>query len=481
MGNSEFIAALDLGTSKIIAMAGRKNEQGILSIIASEKTTTDSCIRRGCVHNVADTAEKIKTVIAGLNRQLEVPVEKIYVGLGGQSLHTENHVVSKDINGAIVDDQMIQSLYDECQEYEPAFGGILDIVSPEYYLDGHLEANPKGIQCSRIEAHYKLIVGRPLLQSTLKNSIENKAQLSIAGYFIAPIASAAAVLNETEKELGCALIELGAGVTYLSVYKGGLLRYLVTIPLGGAVVTNDIRSLNILEEEAERLKINFGSALIEFDSDIKAQTAKLVEESLNGSMREIKLNDLNDIIEARMDEIIANIMTQINLSEYGTALGAGIIITGGGAAMNNLAESIRNKTKMNVRTAAVKKSLVNQSIELAQDYANSEVIGLLVMGKDNCAKEVVKQVVIEKDGQGTIFGEVPVTPPVNPVRHRRKGPEDQIKGPVDGQRSGRGLFGMLGKKIEQFSNSLFDEEDGHNKRNENEHETNNENTDQETR
>lgn len=445
MKQSEFIAAIDLGSSKMIAMVGKKNEQGILSIIASEQEESGTCIRRGCVYNVDDAANKIKNLLTKLNSKVTPQIEKIYIGLGGQSVRTEICKISKDIPNTIINEELIQSLYDECKSRQPEFSEILDIVSPEFFIDGRQEENPIGISCSNIEVHFKLILGRPSLKRTL-NSVAEKAGIEIAGYIISPMATASAILSDTEKELGCALIEFGAGVTYVSIYKSKLLKYLVTIPLGSHAITKDLCDLNILEKEAEELKVNFGSAIIELDNNSRAKTAKLAE-GLYGT-REIELNKLDNIIESRMDEILANVIEQINLSGLGQSLGSGIIITGGAASIKNMTESVKNKSGYQVRLGAAKKTLVNQAAELSQQYGNAQIIGLLSLGKENCAQEVIEPPVTVSE---TLFAddEIEVVQPERPAKGTNT-KKDKNNG---------GLFGKLSRKFDGFSKSLFEEEE----------------------
>jgi cell division protein FtsA len=443
MKQSEFIAALDLGTSKITAMVGRKNEQNEISVIAVEKEDSETCIRRACVYNVEKTADKITKLLKKLNAKLPSEIERIYVGIGGQSLRSEVHTVKRSVPTGIVTDQLIQSLFSECKKYKPEFVEVLDIVEPEYYLDGRPEMNPIGVQCSKIEAKFKLVLGRPSLKRTLQKSIKEKANIEIAGYIVAPIATAMATLTHTEKELGCALIELGAGITYLSIYKNKSLKFLISIPLGGNVITKDICNLNVLENEAEELKIHYGSALIDLDNE-KAQPAQLADGSHR--IREIELSKLNNIIEARMDEILANISHQIELSGFGDALGAGIIITGGGAALNNLSESVKSKLGYEVRIASVKKSLVN-SAEIGGDYGNVQAVGLLAMGKNNCAKiiEVKQETLVEQSLFKDEEVEVVQIKQSNPTIQQQESKE-------------KGFFKRMKKNFDGFSKKLFDEE-----------------------
>ena len=430
MENLIHVAALDLGTSKIAGMIASKTEDGILSILASEQISSENCIRRGYVFNVEETTLKVSQLVSRLNRKLESPIEKIYVGIGGQSIRTAPHTVQKSVPGGIVTQDILDSLTEEAEDFVLASLDTLTVVSPEYYLDGQLEANPKGATASVIEARFHLIVGRPSLKKTLFPIIEFKANLDNAGFLVSPLATAEAVLTEREKELGCALVEFGAGLTYVSVYKGKLLRYLVTIPLGGDVITKDICSLNMLEPEAEDLKIKSGSALTDLDND----------------------DPVNDVIEARADEILENVIKQIEASGFAQSLGAGIIITGGAAQLKNLKESLRKKTNKEVRLASTKRSLVNQAATLSQDPANSSLIGLLSMGTEECLK--AKEIPVVEIGETDLFGQ-----PLNQPEDKNKG---KGKRKEKGEGEGKNFFKQFGKKMGEISNtlstSLFSEE-----------------------
>jgi cell division protein FtsA len=354
MEQTKYIAALDLGTSKMLAMAAKKEGEGVLNVLGFEKIASGDNICRGSIHNIDGTADEVRPLVNRLSRHLNPGIKKIYVGIGGQSLHTESYSVKKEING-IVTNETIDYLHNECKQYKPELVEILEIVSPEYYLDNVLTAHPKGVYCKEIEARFQLIIGRPSLKKRLKD-IEAKAGIEIAGFFISPLATAEVALQNPDKELGCALVEFGAGVTYLSIYKDKLLRYLVTIPLGGNVITKDICALPVLEPQAEELKIKEGSALAEPGKDEK----------------------INEIIEARATEIVMNIIEQIKQSGYEPALGAGIIITGGGALLKNLDRLMAQKTGKPVRLASV------------EDHTQTCILGLLTLGKENCAKEIPK-------------------------------------------------------------------------------------------
>ena len=438
MEQKEYVAALDLGTSKMLAVAASKSSGGVLKILATEKVASGTSIRRGFIYNIEDAAGKISSLVNKLGYKLRPGLKKIYVGIGGQSLRTEAFTVKKEINGASVDKKIIDSLYEECWSYQPELAEILDIVSPEYHLDGRPEPNPIGVPCRVIEAKFQLILGRPSLKLCLKKSIEEKSKIEIADFFISPLATAEAVLSSREKELGCALIEFGAGITYLSIYKGGLLKYMIAIPLGGNVITKDLCSTNLLEADAEELKINKGSALSESDKE--------------------ELTDV--IIEARMNEIIANVVEQIRLSGYGSALAEGIIITGGASSLRNLSKSIQLQTNLQVRQATANKSLIDMNApdnSFIENPGNTTIFGLLTLGNENCAKEILKveprPVVRESPQPNTFENLFEVKQPDTQSQETEK------RKPVEKKKPKVNFLDRFKNKVEGMSKSLFDEKE----------------------
>lgn len=382
MGQS-IIAALDLGTSKTIALAAQKDYAGKFSNLRIETLPSKNAIRRGRIYNSDETSEIISKLIRKLNNTPDMmQIEKIYVGIGGQSLHTQLFKVERKIEGETITQQLLKSMKEEADAYLPEFEENLGAVSCEYYVDGQLVSNPKGIDdASRIEAHFLLVTGNPCLKRNLEK-VFSKKEVSVADYFISPLATAEAVLTSEEKEKGCALVELGDGITYISIYKNKALKYLMTLPLGGLAITKDIRSLNVSEDEAEVLKIEHGSVLSELADDDAAS----VNVRYNPS-RKVKLSELNWVIEGRVDEIVKNIKAQIQNSGYSQTLSAGIVITGGGALLHNLPQYIRNQTGKEVRLADAS-AWINR-METQFSPADSCVAGLAIMGKESCVKETL--------------------------------------------------------------------------------------------
>jgi len=429
--HKEIIATIDIGSSKIIAAAGTKDEKGTIHILALETEATKTSVRRGRIYNVGEVSRKIESLLDRLNRQLNEKIVKVYVGVGGQSLMTETYSVVEETEGTIIDEELLQSLREKCNDYYSDLLEVLDIVSPEYFVDGKSEKNPIGVSCNKIKAQFKLILGNPAIKRNINMCISN-SDMEIAGYFMAPLATANATLTDLEKNLGCALIEFGAGVTYLSVYKNNLLKHLVTIPIGADAITKDISSLNILEEEAEDLKITYGHALVDGkkEDDYPAK--------ITANDKEINTEDLNDIIEARVNEIIANIKNQLEISGFANSLSSGIIIAGGGAALKSLAESIEEKTKQKVRVSRVE---------------NEVTIGLLQLGTENCVKKPEIPVMPPmQTGNTDIFG--------NTIsdEKKKKGGERKIREPQPEKPKKEGT-GFISNIFDKMSKSLFEADD----------------------
>ena len=447
MAYTDFIAAIDLGTSHMVGMVGTKNATGALSIIAYEVENSGTCIRRGCVYNVKETASKIKRLILKLENKLGgTKIGQVYVGLGGQSLRSIEHTVCKVLGTeGVVTEEIIDSLYQECKDYRPDMLTVLDVVSPSYFLDDKPESNPVGVPCSRIEARYKLIVGRPSLKLNIVNSISEQAKIEIAGILVSPLALGDVVLSDNEKDLGCALIGFGAGVTTISVYKGGKLASLSVVPFGGNLITKDITNLRVVESEAERLKITYGSAKADRDNDMTIQ----VSLADGMGLREIKLAELNGVIE-----ILENVYARLEATGLMSVLGAGIVITGGGAALKNLPAVMSERLKMEVRYSAVRKGVVaSGDLVVASNPEYAVAVGLLAKGTKNCALYIPPKP--EPKPEPKVELEPTVEPIVEPepIKEKPKKEKKEKKG-----------FGWKPKTwIDTFGKTLFDDDDNESK------------------
>ena len=381
MATTEFIAAIELGSSKITGVAGRKNSDGSMQVLAYAQEDSSTFIRKGVIFNLDKTAQSLTSIINRLEGELKNSIAKVYVGIGGQSLRTVRNVVSRDLEEeAIISEELVNAIGDENIAIPVVDMDILDVAPQEYKVGNNLQANPVGLVGSHIEGRFLNIVARASVRKNLEHCFQ-QAKIDIADQLIAPLVTANAVLTESERRSGCALIDFGADTTTISVYKNNILRFLTVLPLGGNSITHDITTLQMEEEEAERLKKAYGDVLYEEDPEQEEATCKLDDDN-----RIIKVADLNNIIEARAEEIVANVWNQIQLSGYEDKLLAGLILTGGAANLKNLDEILRKRSKIEkIRMAKLPRNTVHAPGNiLKKDGSQNTLFGLLFEGNQNC-------------------------------------------------------------------------------------------------
>ncbi|NLY23784.1 MAG: cell division protein FtsA [Bacteroidales bacterium] len=382
MTQSGFLAVIDLGTSKIKGVVGRKNENGVISILASGTIDSGNSIRRGMVYNIEQAGANVQKLVMMLENSISRKIGRVYVSLAGQSLHTLEFNEMKQLSSGMVTEEVVNQLHKAAEKFQPEMKRNYRVADVEYYIDDKPERSPVGVTGSQIEAGFELIVGRPNLLTNIQKSIASKTELKIADYIVGATASAEMALNEEEKELGCGYLDFGAGTTTLSVYKNGILRRMVVIPFGGKNLTKDICALNFTENDAEQLKIKFGKAFENQDGPLFS--------SPFSSKPDIDLAELNKVIGMRLDEIIANIKEQINISGYEGQLGAGLIITGGASQLRNLDIYLTQKLKLSVRKATAKKTVINNAPELINDPSYTQVLGMLLSAEEDCEQVLVE-------------------------------------------------------------------------------------------
>ncbi|MDR2791152.1 MAG: cell division protein FtsA [Tannerellaceae bacterium] len=439
-GYTDFVVAVDLGTSHLTGIVGRRNESGKLNVLARETEEGNTGIRRGCVFNIGETAAKLSSLVRKLESRLEGGrIAKVYIGVGGQSVRAIDHVVSHELgNGEEeVTEEVLDLLHEACRAYKPEGLDVLDIVPPAYRVDGKKALNPVGVPCRNIEAHFKLIVGRPSLRKHVLNVAE-RAHVRVAGIVISPLMQAEAVLTDNEKELGCALVDFGAGVTSLTIYKGGRLQFLNVIPLGARLITRDLTGLNLVEAEAERVKVTYGAAEVDKED---TSTVQVNGEDSTG-LSDIRLMDINTIVEARAKEILENVLVRLERPEVENMLGGGVIITGGGANLRKVAELMKKRLKREMRFATLRKGLFEQGAEAGDDPTNAVAVGILMLpDAENCARRTAPPVAAPQPAApqpSAVPPPVRSTPPVqknNPAEKKKKEAgkmKDTLKGWMGG-------------------------------------------------
>ncbi len=377
----EFIVAIELGSSKITGIAGKKNLDGSTSILAVVEEDATSCIRKGVIYNIDKTVLALSSIVKRLEKQLKNKISQVYVGVGGQSIRSIRNVIVKDLDeDTKISKDMIDELMDANRSMTYPEQEILDAVTQEYKVDSQYQIEPVGIQCRRLEGNFLNILWRKTFYRNLNKCFEN-ANIPIAEMYLAPLAMADAVLTEAEKRSGCMLVDLGADTTTVSIYYKNILRHLAVIPLGSANITKDLESLVIEHDDAEAMKLKYASAYTD-DSDIDPTNMMKVN-----SEREISSRDFIETVEGRMQEIVENAWYQVP-NDYLDKINGGIVLTGGGANIRNVEKAFRHHTnidKIRVANFVLPAINANQHEITARDGRMNTILALLIKGDMNCS------------------------------------------------------------------------------------------------
>ncbi|MBR3066916.1 MAG: cell division protein FtsA [Prevotella sp.] len=412
----EFIVAIELGSSKVTGIAGQKKPDGSISVQALVREDSSSFIRKGVVYNIDKTAQCLQNIVKKLEAQLKTRIVQVFVGVGGQSLHSVRNTIGRDLApDSIITQEMVVELMDANWNLDYPEQKILDVAEQEYKVDNHLQMDPVGIRAARLEGNFLNILVRKSFFQNL-NSCFEQAGIKVAEMYLAPLALANAVLTETEKRSGCALVDIGADTTTVSVFWKNVLRHLAVIPLGSNNITKDIASLQMEESEAEQMKLKYASAYTE-NSEIDPNLKLSIDLE-----RSVDSQKFIEIVEGRVMEIIENVRYQIPDEYYDKMLG-GIIVTGGGSNMKNIDRAITNSTRIDkVRVAKFVSTTINTSNEQlkAHNGMYNTLLGLLAKGDMNCAGNGIDQ-------QRSLFGDDSQKDngPVIPDRKPRQGYEKE--------------------------------------------------------
>ena len=390
MKTSEIIVGLDIGTTKIAVIVGRKNEFGKIEILGHGKTPSIG-VRRGVVANIDNTVQSIKDAVAEASQKSGVEIKYVNVGIAGQHIKSLQHRGSqmrKESDVEISQDD-IDSLCNSMYNLNMTPGEeIIEVIPQDYSIDGdHGIREPIGICGSSLEANFHIIVGQTAAAKNIYRCVR-RAGLEVVDLILEPIASAESVLSEDEKEAGVVLVDIGGGTSDIAIFHENVIRHTAVVPLGGNIITEDIKQgCSIVKKNAEELKVKFGSALAVENREEEIVTIP----GLPGRQpKEISMKNLASIIQARMEEIVEYIYFEIKNSGYEKKLYGGIVLTGGGALLKHIAQLVEFKTGMDTRIGYPNEHLANDvSAEIASPMYSTG-IGLVIVGIDRYEKEKEK-------------------------------------------------------------------------------------------
>lgn len=381
----KIFAVITLGSTSIRGMIATKLPNGRINPIAYCHRSSRGCIIHGYIHNITDAASIIGSIIDELNSKLQdYVIDKVYVGLDCQSMRSTLYKAKKTFGaeGVILEAEHIESLREEALKVSYPRQSVLMIASPCYYVDGKRENNPKGVRCHLLEATYQLITVRDDIERNIYEVFENKLALKVEEILITPIAEAQASLTREEMSIGCAYINIGGGTTSISLYRDRLLQSLCILPLGGYNVTRDLTNLKLLEQDAEAVKLRYGSVNTEVDKEERITAA-----SANGTGdRVLHKYEVNRYIQARMEELTENVKALIQEMDPELSI-AFLIFSGGATYINGYIDSLN--LDLNGRQAVARPDILSESADagLLKDYQS--VLGLVMMATNTCVKQDV--------------------------------------------------------------------------------------------
>lgn len=378
----KFIVAIELGSSKVTGVAGRKQPDGALQVLAFAQEPASSFMRKGRINNIDKMKSCIKTIKERLEKTLKKTISQTYIGIGGMGLHTvANSVVRNFTEKTVISEDIVNTIQEENMQSQPADRDILDTIIQSYRLDAQTLFDPVGVPAESIEGHFLNIITKREVSDHIQECVE-AAGMEVAGVPITILALANEMVNDVEKHSGCVFVDMGAETTSVAVFKNNILRHLAVIPLGGNNITRDIASLSIAEPEAERLKKTYGEAL--YDDTEEPRSNIVTEGGLS-----FPFEDFAGHVEARQEEIIRNVAKQVELSKYTkNQLLGGIIITGGASNMKGIEKAFAKYTDFTkiqvVRNIRTQVRLSSGVPAFNQDGSCNAAVVLLEKGELNC-------------------------------------------------------------------------------------------------
>jgi cell division protein FtsA len=461
MENSDIVVGLDIGTTKIACIVGKRDENGKIEILGIGKSESLG-VSRGVVANIDKTVQAIQTAVEEAKNKTGVDIKYVNVGIAGQHIKSlqnrgiymrdslDEEIGKEDVRNLIRDMYKLQMLPGE---------EIIHVLPQDYIVDNEPGIKePVGMSGIRLEANFHIITGQIAAAKNI-HRCAYKAGLSVTELVLEPLASAAAVLSEEEKEAGVALVDIGGGTTDIAIFQDKIIRHTAVIPFGGNIITEDIKEgCTIIKHQAELLKVKFGSALA---TEAKDNEIVSIPGLRGREPREISLKNLASIIQARMEEIIEHVYYEIKNSGYEKKLIGGIVVTGGGSNLRHLPQLMEYITGMDVRVGYPNEHLAPGNPEDVTSPIFSTGVGLVMKGLEFKDDLAAKGLTIDDWAEGREPSTIPKTTPKEEEVEEETSisQAEEVAREVAEEKSGNSPFSSLrnfGKKLERWMNEGID-------------------------
>ncbi len=382
MEAEKIIVGLDIGTTKICAIVGKRNEYGKINILGVGKAHSDG-VSRGVVVNIEKTVQAIREAVAEAEKQSGIKIEVVHVGIAGEHVRSMQHkgLITLNNEDFEISREDVQRLHDDMFKIATQPGTeIIHVLPQEYTVDDQSGiVDPVGMSGVRLEGNFHIVTG----QTTAANNIYKcvvRAGLEVAELILEPLASSAAVLTEEEKEAGVCLIDIGGGTTDIAIFENNIIRHTAVIPFGGNIVTEDIKhGCKVMKKHAELLKVEYGSAL---SDAVKEDVVISIPGPRDRPAKEIHKAMLAQVIQSRMEEIMEFAAAEIKNSGFENKLVAGIVVTGGGAQLQHMKQLTEYVTGIDTRIGLPGEHLASGMVEEVNYPMFATGTGLVIMGLD---------------------------------------------------------------------------------------------------
>src|SRR5690554_3159351 len=421
MEKGNIAVGLDIGTTKIVAMVGKRNEYGKLEILGIGNAKSLG-VKRGVVNNITQTIQSIQQAVAQASSESGCKITDVVLGIAGQHIRSIHHqkYITREKPETVISELDIEKLIAQVQKLNMLPGEeIIHVLPQEFKVDeeGGIK-EPIGMYGRRLEASFHVVVGQ---SASIRNAgrCVKDAGLELSGLTLEPLASADSVLSQEEKEAGVALIDIGGGTTDLAIFKDGIIRHTAVIPFGGNVITEDIKEgCSIIEKQAEQLKIRFGSA---WPGENKDNEIVSIPGWRGQEAKEISLKNLSKIIHARVVEVIDMVDSEIKAYGYDNPrkkLIAGIVLTGGGSEVKHIKQLVEYITGIDTRIGYPNEHISGESAKLVSRPLFATAVGLMMESDINNSRS--RLYVQEHPGA------VKIKPKTEPLEH----PAESVSPPL---------------------------------------------------